>query len=70
MIALALYKKTPLCGLWKTEKRIYSRLPSALQYPVLALYSAANLARISLRGKNPLSHIAEYKAQTGNEFLA
>jgi 2-polyprenyl-3-methyl-5-hydroxy-6-metoxy-1,4-benzoquinol methylase len=68
VIALALYRKTPLCGLWRTEKRIYSRLPFALQAPILTIYSAANLGRLMLRGKNPVSHVRDYGRKRGMNF--
>lgn len=28
---IAIYLKTPLCGFWKVEKRVYSQLPKAIQ---------------------------------------
>ena len=31
MLTLALYAKTPFCGLWRVEKRIYSRAPDRMQ---------------------------------------
>ena len=31
MLTLALYSKTPFCGLWRLEKRIYSRSPKWVQ---------------------------------------
>jgi len=68
LVALALYKKTPLCHLWKTEKRIYCHLPTVLQLPILMVYSMMNLSRMALRGKNPFSHVKEYQRKRGMNF--
>lgn len=37
-LIIAIYKKSPLCGIWRIEKSIYSRLPSILQFPIVALF--------------------------------
>lgn len=68
MVALALYRKTRLCRVWKAEKRIYSKLPSVLQLPLLTLYSAANLLRLALRGENPISHVKNYQRKRGMSY--
>ena len=38
--ALALYRRTPLCGFWRTEKKIYAASPRFVQTAVRALYKA------------------------------
>ncbi|MEO7724746.1 MAG: class I SAM-dependent methyltransferase [Chthoniobacterales bacterium] len=68
VFALALYKKTPLCRLWAIEKRIYSRLPLVLQRPILALFSLAELSRLAIRGRNPVSHVKSYPRKRGMSF--
>ena len=42
LFIIAIYLKTPLCGFWKIEKQIYSRMPSAIQYG--AAYAFRGLA--------------------------
>lgn len=41
LLVFALYRKTPLCGFWKVEKRLYSAAPRWSQKLVQALYAAA-----------------------------
>jgi predicted RNA methylase len=38
MISLALYGKTPFCGMWRIEKRIYSRSPKWIQKIIETCY--------------------------------
>jgi 2-polyprenyl-3-methyl-5-hydroxy-6-metoxy-1,4-benzoquinol methylase len=68
LFALALYTKTPLCTLWKAEKYIYSRLPSLLQSPILAAFSAVELTRSMLRGRNPITLVKSYHQKRGMSF--
>src|SRR5579872_3114607 len=37
-LVLALYRKTPLCGFWRIEKRLYTASPSAVQTAVRWIY--------------------------------
>lgn len=85
VFAFALYERTPLCGLWKIEKRAYMRAPPAIQGLVRALYvSLRHLARnlsgrtrsIEDRGMN-LDHDAHdwlggypYQSTSGGEVHA
>ncbi|CAN7220441.1 class I SAM-dependent methyltransferase [Devosia sp. LjRoot16] len=41
---IAIYLKTPLCGFWKVEKRVYSRLPKSLQSVVAHCFHAFAVA--------------------------
>jgi 2-polyprenyl-6-hydroxyphenyl methylase/3-demethylubiquinone-9 3-methyltransferase len=66
--AFALYKRTPLCRFWRLEKRIYLMLPRALQFLLLCLYSAADLSRLTLRGRNPVRWVNEYHHNRGMTF--
>ena len=68
IFAVALYYKTPLCGLWKIEKRVYSKLPAPLQFPILAMYSGLDLLRLAVRGHNPISHVKNYQQKRGMNF--
>ena len=54
-LAIALYKKTPFCGLWRIEKRIYSHAPAAFQALVRWLYMSAWSARELAAGRNPFT---------------
>lgn len=53
LLATALYKKTPFCGLWRLEKRIYSHSPAVIQAPLRWLYVLACNSRELAAGRNP-----------------
>ncbi|MCK5384423.1 MAG: class I SAM-dependent methyltransferase [Alphaproteobacteria bacterium] len=67
-IVIAIYKKSPLCGFWRVEKSIYSRLPSLLQFPITLLFSMLYLVGISLKGKNPIKYVKTYRSFRGMNF--
>jgi len=50
-IVLAVYFKTPLCGVWRIEKRFYSRSPKFLQLPIAAAYSWTRMLGRALKGR-------------------
>lgn len=53
LLAIALYERTPLCGAWTVEKRIYRKLPKLLQTIVRAAYMTAWGAGMLAKGHNP-----------------
>jgi 2-polyprenyl-3-methyl-5-hydroxy-6-metoxy-1,4-benzoquinol methylase len=65
---IALYKKSPMCGFWRVEKSIYSRLPNFLRFPVTSLYSALYLAGIAASGRNPIKYVKTYTNFRGMNF--
>jgi 2-polyprenyl-3-methyl-5-hydroxy-6-metoxy-1,4-benzoquinol methylase len=60
--AFSLYEKTPLCGFWTQEKRVYRRLPSPVQTILRWGYHGAWAAALVVTGHNPLRRWRE-----GNE---
>lgn len=68
VLAIAVYLKTPLCRLWRVEKRIYSRLPWIAQLPFILGYSAVDLLRITVRGGNPVAHVRDYQQKRGMNY--
>ncbi len=64
-LVIAIYLKTRFCTFWKTEKRIFTSLPKLLRWPIVWLYSALYFVRILATGRNPISHIANYKKNRG-----
>lgn len=67
LLALALYVKTPFCGLWKLEKRLYSRFRCAR--PLFeALFEALLHLRRLAAGQSPRRYMAEYNARRGMDF--
>nr|WP_166181093.1 class I SAM-dependent methyltransferase [Altererythrobacter segetis] len=68
LFAIALYQKTPMCGAWRVEKRLYTAAPGPLRWLARMLYKAAYIARMVVTGKNPLRTIRAYKTSRGMNF--
>jgi len=68
MIALALYGKTPFCGLWKIEKRIYSRSPKWVQHAIESVYHVLVAARLALKGESFKKRRETYFQQRGMDM--
>ena len=65
LLAIALYRKRPMCGFWRKEKRFYSQAPGWVQAPVRWLYQAAFLANKARQGINPFTFIRDYPKRRG-----
>ncbi|TIV68339.1 MAG: methyltransferase domain-containing protein [Mesorhizobium sp.] len=68
-LAIAIYLKTPLCGFWTTEKRLYSS-QRWLRPPVKALFVSAYMLARTLRHRDAFSFVRNYRERRGMEFLA
>jgi 2-polyprenyl-3-methyl-5-hydroxy-6-metoxy-1,4-benzoquinol methylase len=68
LLAIALYRKTPFCWLWKIEKRLYSRAPAAVQRGFRALYIAAMRAAHVLLRRDFDAMVKSYRARRGMDF--
>lgn len=55
LLAIAIYCKTPLCGFWTVEKRIYRNLPRPVQAAICALMLGVRAAGKLARFKSPMS---------------
>jgi predicted RNA methylase len=67
-LALALYGKTPFCGLWRIEKRIYSRSPKWVQRAIERVYCVAVSARLALKGESLKKRRETYFQQRGMDM--
>jgi SAM-dependent methyltransferase len=67
-LALALYRKTPLCRLWAAEKQIYISLPPPLQRLVRLTYVAIFRIAHLLRGTDFAAYVRDYPARRGMDF--
>ncbi len=65
LLVLALYRKTPVCGFWRVEKRLYSAAPAWLQASARGLFKLAYLAGLLATGRNPATYIATYGGKRG-----
>jgi 2-polyprenyl-3-methyl-5-hydroxy-6-metoxy-1,4-benzoquinol methylase len=68
MISLALYAKTPFCGLWRVEKRIYSRSPKWIQKMIEAVYLTLVRLRLALKGESYQKRREKYWEQRGMDM--
>jgi 2-polyprenyl-6-hydroxyphenyl methylase/3-demethylubiquinone-9 3-methyltransferase len=68
LFAIALYRKTPFCRVWRVEKAIYTRAPEWLRAPWRWAYTVAHLFGMTVCGRNPLKYIREYKKSRGMSF--
>jgi len=67
--AIALYVKTPMCGLWKKEKRLYCEYP-VLRPLVRFPYTGLLLARQTVANRStPQTYLKDYKAGRGMDFF-
>lgn len=57
--AFALYERTPLCGAWTYEKRLYRRLPKPVQKLLRGVYLTAWGVGMLVKGHNPWRHVRE-----------
>jgi 2-polyprenyl-6-hydroxyphenyl methylase/3-demethylubiquinone-9 3-methyltransferase len=68
MLAIALYRRTPLCGAWTTEKRIYARASKPVQAAMRGAYKIAFLLGLCATGKNPVSYVRNYHSARGMDW--
>jgi len=67
-LAVALYRRTPLCRLWRLEKRFYARAPASVQATVRTLYKGCYLAALIATGCSPRRYLANYKSARGMDW--
>ena len=64
MLAIAIYRKTPLCGFWKKEKRLFTNGGPIVRGILTTTYMAIKILRDIVRLKNPLKKILHYREGT------
>lgn len=69
LFAIALYQKTPKCGMWANIKRRYSKSGKLAQRAAQALYVAAFSLRQVTLGQNPIKYITGYKSSRGMNYF-
>jgi 2-polyprenyl-6-hydroxyphenyl methylase/3-demethylubiquinone-9 3-methyltransferase len=65
VLAIALYRRTPLCGAWLVEKRLYKAAPRIIQSVVRGTYKAAYFTQLAASGQSPRSFVRNYKSVRG-----
>ena len=64
-LAVALYRRTPMCGFWAREKRLYAGAGPFAQAAIRVLYKAAFCAGLVATGRSPRRYIREYVSARG-----
>ena len=59
-LVIAIYRKTPLCGFWKWEKRLFTSSGSFVRVLLTNFFAALKILRYLLRLKNPIRKINQY----------
>jgi 2-polyprenyl-3-methyl-5-hydroxy-6-metoxy-1,4-benzoquinol methylase len=65
VLAIALYRRTPLCRAWTIEKRLYTKAPRAAQAIIRGVYKATFLVGKGVQGRNPIAFVRSYKSNRG-----
>jgi SAM-dependent methyltransferase len=68
VFCVALYGKTPFCGLWKVEKRLYAGSSPSLQRAARRAYTLGMRARFLATGRDFGSYVAQYRTARGMDF--
>jgi 2-polyprenyl-6-hydroxyphenyl methylase/3-demethylubiquinone-9 3-methyltransferase len=68
MLTLALYGKTPFCGLWRVDKRIYSRAPKWVQKVIETAYLEVVRLRLALKRESLKKRREDYWKQRGMDM--
>lgn len=63
LLAIALYRSTPLCSAWKLEKRLYSKAPTAIQKVMRGAFKGAIMAAVTASGRHPAQYIRDYRSR-------
>jgi 2-polyprenyl-6-hydroxyphenyl methylase/3-demethylubiquinone-9 3-methyltransferase len=68
LLAIALYRRTPLCWAWRIEKRCYASAPRLVQSAVRGPYKVAYLIGKAARGHDPSKFVRDYRSNRGMDF--
>ena len=64
VLAIAIYRKTPLCSFWKKEKQLFTNGGPITRGILTTTYMALKIVRDIVRLKNPLKKILRYREGT------
>jgi 2-polyprenyl-6-hydroxyphenyl methylase/3-demethylubiquinone-9 3-methyltransferase len=65
LLAVALYRKTPLCAFWTREKKLYAEASTSGQRLIRTAYKTLFLAGLLADGKNPARYVRDYRSARG-----
>jgi SAM-dependent methyltransferase len=64
LLAVAIYRRTPVCAFRKREKKFYSSAPAPICLLIRSLYKTAYLSAIAASGRNPFGYVFNYHNRT------
>ena len=68
LLAIAVYRKTPMCRFWRAEKKLFSRAPKWYRNIVELGYIVLFVWGLVATGRNPARYIKEYPRARGMTF--
>ncbi len=68
LLCIALYRKTPVCGLWRAEKWIYANTPKWIQTLIRGVFKGAFILGLLVTGRSPRKYFAEYRLARGMDW--
>jgi 2-polyprenyl-3-methyl-5-hydroxy-6-metoxy-1,4-benzoquinol methylase len=68
LFVLALYSKTPMCGFWTKEKKLYTNTSPFIQAFMRGVYKIAYMAGLLATRRNPASYIKNYTTHRGMDW--
>jgi SAM-dependent methyltransferase len=69
ILVLALYRKTPLCGFWQFEKKLYVDGSPTMRRILESTYNTARALSFWIRGKSFAAYKDQYAALRGMEYM-
>lgn len=65
LFAIALYRKTALCGVWRRIKRLYAHGGGAVRWPIRTAYRIAFALGLLVTGRSPKAYARDYTSNRG-----
>lgn len=69
LVCLALYRRTPMCRLWRAEKWAYTNAPNWLRRVIEVGYIMSFRAGLAITGRSHRDYVAQYVRQRGMEWM-
>jgi len=67
-LLLAIYRRTPLCGFWSIEKRLYVHGPGWFRSVAQTAFKALFKVGLLAQGRNPSAYIRTYRSKRGMDW--
>lgn len=65
LFVIALYQKTPMCGAWTVEKRLYTAAPEPVRQAMRGVYKTLFKLALRVTGRSPKAYEGNYKSSRG-----